>query len=242
MKKTVAFLFAGLLAGVTFAGKDNVVITFSTPGPDTYADKSVVADGECYALVWTKADSEFEGFNADGTAKGDSKVALIAPIAEGGKCPPVQFQIDEDYAKVNYPGGTWGVYLLDTRKFAADANGVILKDADGKKILESVGGKAVSGFGKVADADSFAAASASGAANIKAAVKAGAVKITDIKFVGDNVRLTVEGAVEGFALGLKNADTPTAVEGATPTEQYAVPQDGKMYLFAPKAEKGFFSL
>ena len=159
MKKTIAFLAAGLCAGTLLAGMNNVVIQFSTVGPDKYADGTTVMDGECYALVWTPTGSEFQGINEKGEAAGDSKVAVKAPIAIGGKCPNVQFQIDEGYANEHYNGGTWGVYLLDTRKFATkevtdtvDGKKVtqtqIEIDSTGKKIATGVGGS-VSGYGQV---------------------------------------------------------------------------------------------
>ena len=160
MKKTIAFLAAGLCAGTLFAGMNNVVIQFSTVGPDKYADGATVMDGECYALVWTPTGSEFQGIDAEGEAAGDSKVAVKAPIAIGGKCPNVQFQIDETFANANYPDGTWGVYLLDTRKFATkevtvtvDGKEVkqtqVLIDSNGKKVATGVGSTTVSGYGQV---------------------------------------------------------------------------------------------
>ena len=159
MKKSIALVFAVLLAGVLFAGMNNVVIQFSTVGPDKYADGTTVMDGECYALVWTPTGSEFQGIDAEGEAAGDSKVAVKAPIAIGGKCPNVQFQIDETFANANYPDGTWGVYLLDTRKFATEEVTVtvdgkdvkqtkVLLDENGKKRATGVG-DAVSGYGQV---------------------------------------------------------------------------------------------
>ena len=161
MKKTIAFLAAGLCAGTLLAGMNNVVIQFSTVGPDKYADGTTVMDGECYALVWTPTGSEFQGINEKGEAAGDSKVAVKAPIAIGGKCPNVQFQIDEIYANEKYPNGTWGVYLLDTRKFATEEVTVtvdgkevkqtkVLLDANGKKIATGVDSKGtVAGYGQV---------------------------------------------------------------------------------------------
>ena len=161
MKKSIALVFAVLLAGTLLAGTNNVVIQFSTVGPDKYADGATVMDGECYALVWTPTGSEFQGINEKGEAAGDSKVAVKAPIAIGGKCPNVQFQIDETYANENYPNGTWGVYLLDTRKFATEevtvtVDGKDIKqtqvkiDANGKKIATGVDSKGtVAGYGQV---------------------------------------------------------------------------------------------
>ena len=159
MKKSIALVFAVLLAGVLFAGKNNVVVQFSTVGPDTYADGAPVKDGETYALVWTPTDSVFQGINSDGTAAGDSKVVLKAPFAKGGHCPNILFQVDEGYANEHYNGGTWGVYLLDTRKFETERVKIVVDGqeieqtqvkvgADGKKVATGVGGT-VSGYGAV---------------------------------------------------------------------------------------------
>lgn len=165
MKKTISFLAAGFCAGTLLAGMNNVVIQFSTVGPDKYADGTTVMDGECYALVWTPDGATFGGINSNGDAIGENDkgqkctVAVKAPIAIGGKCPNVQFQIDETYAEKYYPNGTWGVYLLDTRKFATkevtdtvDGKKVtqtqIEIDSTGKKIATGVGGS-VSGYGQV---------------------------------------------------------------------------------------------
>ena len=163
----VLCLLSVVLALPLLAGMNNVVIQFSTVGPDKYADGTTVMDGECYALVWTPDGATFGGINSKGEAIGGNDkgqkctVAVKAPIAIGGKCPNVQFQIDETYADVNYPGGTWGVYLLDTRKFATEEVTVtvdgkevkqtkVLLDANGKKIATGVDSKGtVAGYGQV---------------------------------------------------------------------------------------------
>lgn len=241
MKKTLAFLFAGLLSAVAFAGKDNVVITFSTPGPDKYADGSLVEKGEIYALVWTPTGSTFEGIGADGQALGDSKVVIKAPVAVGHHCPLVQFQIDQTYRASNYPDGSWGVYLLDTRVYEADENGVVLKDADGKAILKSVGGTAVNGYsaGKVAEGQ-FVTASANEVlkAETQSKIKEGSLKITGIKLVDGYVYVFADGAVPGFAYGIKSADTPQGVESAEAVPQYLTEREGKQVFITPQSESG----
>ena len=108
-------LMAGLVlafAGMATAAMDTV-LTFSTVGPDRYADGTDVVDGECYALVWT-ADVDGFALSDDGTATG-GKVVLVAPVAEDRRCPPVKLNIKADVAS-QYDGGVWGVYLLDTRE------------------------------------------------------------------------------------------------------------------------------
>ncbi len=113
MKKTLVALFAMASAAV-FAGANDLLISFSTPGPDYYADGKQVLVGERYALVWTAAD-------------GTKTPVLVYPGATAeGNCPPVLFIVDEnDIGKYN--GGTWGVYLLDTRDYESDATGNTLK-------------------------------------------------------------------------------------------------------------------
>ena len=119
MKKTIAVLFA-LISAAVFAGANDLLIMFSTPGPDKYADDTVVLDGESYALVWTGKD-------------GTQKTVLSVPFAKDGKCSPVLFVVDENDAP-QYAGGTWGVYLLDSRDFDKDPTGKTLAalDASGK--------------------------------------------------------------------------------------------------------------
>ena len=148
-----------------FAGMNNVVIQFSTVGPDKYADGATVMDGECYALVWTPDGATFGGINSDGEAIGENgkgqkcAVVLKAPFAKDGHCPNIQFQVDEGYANAHYKDGTWGVYLLDTRKFATETVKIVvdgkeieqtqvITGADGQKAATGVGG-AVSGYGAV---------------------------------------------------------------------------------------------
>ena len=106
---------AVLLAGAATAGIEDMVLRFSTSGPDRYADGTVVADGECYALVWSPAGKAFSGFNADGTAASpDDCVVLAAPLAQNGKCRDAFFQVPAaEYAELE--GGEWAVCLVDTR-------------------------------------------------------------------------------------------------------------------------------
>ena len=91
--KTTYFLFLIGIAFVTFAHSvGDARLSFSTKGPDRYADGSVVLDGECYALVWSK-DGKFEGFAANGECIDEcDRIVLIAPIAKEGHCPPVLFR------------------------------------------------------------------------------------------------------------------------------------------------------
>ena len=59
MKKTIAVLFA-IASAAAFAGMNDLIVSFSTPGPDKYADGTEVKVGECYSLVYTKADGSQE--------------------------------------------------------------------------------------------------------------------------------------------------------------------------------------
>jgi len=216
-------IFATLLAAIglsAFAGKDNVVITFSTKGPDTYADGSVVRDGESYALVWTKSGSTFAGINPDGTAAGDSKVAVRAPVATGGACPNVQFQIDEAYANKTYPGGTWCVVLCDTRRFATEDVKVLVGgeeivqkrvklDAEGNKVVLGVGGS-VSSYGLVAANIGRTLASATGAATAAGDLPAGVEppKVKDFKVIDGNAYLYLSGTSSALSYGVAAGSTP----------------------------------
>ena len=123
MKRLMTMLGVAGLAVASFAAVDDTLISFSTPGPDKYADGSDVLAGECYALVWS-ADGVFEGIKADGTTVDPAdKVVLLAAVAKQGEkgtyCPPLLYQVDAELA-ATLANGVYAVYLLDTRVAAAD--------------------------------------------------------------------------------------------------------------------------
>lgn len=114
MRTILISLILTACATVFAHGLDDVCVSFSTQGPDRYADGSAVLDGECYALVWS-ADGKFEGFTAGGGCLDtNDSVVLVAPVAKDGRCPRVLFQIPAETAG-RLDGGFYAVYLLDTR-------------------------------------------------------------------------------------------------------------------------------
>ncbi len=133
MKKMIALcVFAVSLSAV--AAVEDIVLTFSTKGPDTYADGSTVLDGECYALVWrpTGATGTFT-FAADGAAADGAvgEVILTAPAAKDGACKSITIQIAASFAAAR-ENGTWSLYLLDTRTIAADGTVSLAGTANGR--------------------------------------------------------------------------------------------------------------
>ena len=121
--KKIAGMLSLWLCSVAFAGMEDMVLRFSTPGTDRYADGSVVADGECYALVWSPKGTVFSGFNADGTPVASTdRVVLAGALALNGRCRDTLFQIPADeYAALE--GGEWAVCLVDTRNIAGVPTG-----------------------------------------------------------------------------------------------------------------------
>ena len=117
-------LLGSVFAGVAEGALDDKLARFSTPGPDRYADGSIVVDGECYALVWSPAGRAFSGFNADGTAaSATDRVVLAGPLAQGGKCRDSVFQIPaKEYKELK--DGEWAVCLVDTRRLDGTPAGV----------------------------------------------------------------------------------------------------------------------
>lgn len=215
MKKTIAALFAVLSAAV-FAGAGDVLITFSTPGPDKYADGTDVLEKERYALVWTPTE-------------GEQKIVLTYPgakkieNADGMHCPPVLFIVDENDAK-NYTDGTWGVYLLDTRNYTNGADGSELaKDFD----ENAVNVKAPVKEGIVSTAKMESAANG-------AAVAAGSFEIpnptvTGIKVEGAKVFITVKDIVPCFEYTLKS--------GSDVQAEFVLPKGGVSSEMAASAKE-----
>ena len=225
MKKTIAALFA-LTTAAVFAGAGDLLISFSTPGPDKYADGTTVKDGECYALVYTKGETQ--------------EKVLVYPGAKNGCCPTVVFIVDE-IAAAKYTGGTWGVYLLDTRVFTTDENG-------DTKVEDNLSGLTTGENCMVAVADDVANASGFGTANASAGVTPEAhlsnvkqPRVTGIKIVGANVVVTVADTVPFAGYTLQSGDDVvnfSVPEGAKAVNGSA--SEGEINLVAPKKEGAQF--
>ena len=240
MKKLVAIvsLFtAGLLFAVPVPSVD--CITFSTVGPDTYADGSTVLDGECYALVWS-ADGEFDGIKADATpVDANDKVVFVAPYAKDGKCQTVVFQIADGFVS----GGEFEVFLLDTRRYADGGAVSVGKGADGKLVVNKAVAAAsdvkVSRGGSVG-AETTSEASVSATAPTSVPEGATAPKIKSIGVEGDYVVVEVEDTNGYLNYALKGGATPS-VEGAAGEAKTG--NGGTIRLVYPKSgNAGFFKV
>lgn len=206
MKKTIAAL-AAVLSAAVFAGANDLLISFSTPGPDKYADGTTVLDGESYALVWTAAD-------------GAQETVLSVSRAKDGRCKKFLFIVDEKDAS-NYVNGTWGVYLVDSRDFVTDPTGQTLSALDENGIPKVVNVKAPLA-NDVAASSGFASAKASSGiapgsydlvgANVPKPVVSG------IKIVGANVVVTVKDTVPFVGYTLQAGDD---------SFNFAIPDDAK---------------
>lgn len=223
MKKTIAALFAVASAAV-FAGANDLLIMFYTPGPDKYADGTVVLDGESYSLVWTAAD-------------GTQTPVITVPAAKNGKCDPILFTIDEKNVS-KYDGGTWGVYLLDSRDFAKDATGKTLAALDEKTGVPTVVNVKASVNDGIANAGGFESAVAktgvSAGSYDLAAAEVPVPQVTGIKVVGANVIVTVKNTVPfvGYTLqsgsDVSNFAIPAGATSANGTAS------GEINLVTPK--------
>ncbi len=228
MKKILAAVFA-LASAAVFAGANDLLIVFSTPGPDKYADGTTVLDGESYALVWTPTE-------------GAQETVLSVPLAKDGKCPPVLFIVDENDAP-KYTDGTWGVFLLDSRDFAKDATGKTLAalDESGKPSLVNVKASVTDGLAKSSGFASAVAAKGVSAgeydlegANVPKPVVAG------IKIVGANVIVTVKNTVPFVGYTLQAGDDVSNFAVPEGASSAAGSASDEINLVAPKKDGAQF--
>ena len=238
--KKILMMLAMAATSAALAGQDNLLATFSTKGPDCYADGTVVKDGESYALVWTKAGAAFAGITVTGEAVGDqnlNRVLCIAPLAKDGRCPDVVVEVNKLVADLYAGAGTFSLHLLDTRK------------ADGTPGGVEAG---VNGFG-AAQAFTLSASQQlqSGVATNAALAATATVlpdsipqpKIKSIEVKDGIVRLTVARTSKFVRYGVSSGDTPATL---TADSDFA-PQDGNdagdIVIEAPaKGTSGFFSV
>ena len=231
------FASAVIAAGV-FADAANVLVSFSTTS-DKYADGTAVKDGEWYALCWS-ADENFDGLKLDCTPVDPAeKVLILAPLAQGGRCPYVVFQVDSAKAPV---GGNYFVYLLDTRDVAEGAVSAATVADDGRRVPENV----VNGS---AAAQSFTA-SASIGSNVATAASAGSVaqadwnavqpKITGFDLVDDaTVKISVAGMMNGLNYKVKMGSALDNMTTATSTPKT---EDGKAVFYVDDKDARFFKV
>ena len=116
--KVLAAVSALCCCAMVQAASDDYFACVSTKGPDCYFDGTPVADGEVYALVYTKKGATFAGFQADGTLvdPNSSDIVMLLPQAENGHCKKTLCVVPKTYATATRLKGLWELFLLDTRK------------------------------------------------------------------------------------------------------------------------------
>lgn len=246
MKSFVAMCVAAATFSA-FAAANDLVLTFSSTGPDTYSDGTRVLDGECYALVWLPEGSEGFALSANGTVADPSQgeVVLTAPVAEDGKCPTIVFEIDSALAD-RYASGTWCVYLLDTRQYAEDGSVSLAGVSNGSAKSVNAIGRIAGVSVKVSDAarapETAIASEAVSAATASALPKdVPQPKIKGIRVEGGFVYVTVENTVPYLQYNLDAGSTPAKLdESKAANNPVNGKVDGDIILVTPVKDGGSF--
>ena len=238
MKNGIKFFILNasfFMAATLFAAQNDTLIVFSTPGPDTYRDGTAVLDGESYALVWTANGSTFGGLTGEGKCvSSNDHLVAVAPIAEKGRCPETVFEIDAGLAK-SFQGGTFALYLLDTR----------IRNAAGAVALAAF----ENGFPKVvnayADAASCAgeggklvASSSLSLAEVGVLSEIAAPVITSIQLKGAKIEIKTKGlsaAADYYVVGGEDVKLREVIKSERTAEDIFT-------VDAADAQSGFFSI
>ena len=234
-----ALIAAGLLAFAATAEEEDVLVTFSTRGPDRYADGTSVKAGEVYALVWVRDGHAFAGVDLNGEAvdAANSAVVMAHPLAREkvvrgetrGYCPPTLFQVPADFA-ATHADGAYALCLLDTRVSSASG------------LAPSGDPRRVQGWGLVegarircASGATAAGALAAGAPDGTTAGAASALpagedvpqpRITKIEMAEDHVALKVTGTSPRLLYNVATGATPGRRDRAYAA---AAPQGGRSH-------------
>ena len=249
MKKMIAMCaFAASLSA--FAAVEDVVLTVSTKGPDTYADGSTVLDGECYALVWQPAGATGAlAIAADGSVVDPTQgeIVLTVPTAKNGRCPTIAFQIAASYA-AQHEGGTWSLYLLDTRTSAADGTVSLAGVANGRakavNAASAVAGATVQATAASATLGAAApqtlAASGAATAATVSAIPADAPQPTvkDIRVDGGYVYVTVADTAPYLQYNLTAGTDPANLNEAKAAENPVNGKSGEDIILVTPAKAG----
>ena len=233
------------VANLCFGDASNLLVTFSTPGPDRYADGKTVLDGERYALVYVRGS--FGGIAADGRAvDADDAVVAVLSRAEKGRCPTTVFQVPSELANT-LTGGSYAVYLLDTRLAPAADGAVRLAPTDAKTGLPTAIAKTTEVATEIA-ANAYAGTRATGVAAaadaVATAVPADAPQpvIKSIRVDGAYVYITVAGTIPSLQYNVAGGETPDSLmPGVGAPAQGAASVDEEITIIAPaQADGGFF--
>ena len=242
MKKIMLGLCSLGVSLAALAAVNDSLLMFSTKGPDRYSNGDDVLAGECYALCYVTDPASFS-IRSDGTAAAGGEVLVTAPVASpmgdgaGMHCPNLVYTIPAAKAAV-LDGGTFAVYLLDTRVPDATA-------PSGYRVSGVQDGKAavVNGSGAVA-ADGTIASGSTGVASFNGSVVDGGrvsiesvvdqPSITAIKVDGADIVLTVSGLSPAVGYRVLSGAGPsgvsTEVESTRSGDTFTVSKDAGRFF------------
>jgi len=246
MTKVVALMLTMMASLFLQAATDDVLLAFSTKGPDRYADGTPVLEGEVYAVVWTRTGFDFAGVDMNGRVVDEANNAVIVALPRGKysakcggvRCPKTLFQLGAAVTK-KYVGGRYALVLLDTR--VADGKGGFV--ASGR--TDRVNGWGLVENSRVAPV-SGGCASATGLENAMttntSAVPAGEnlpqPKITGITVKDGYVYLTVKGTSDRLLYNVAAGDRPgrRVTRHAAPATPGHARADREITIVMPQTE------
>ena len=198
--KKLLFSAAVLSAMMTFA-TDYAAVSFSSTGTDTYADGTLVPDGEMYALVWS-ADGVFEGLNVDGTPTDANDKVVVALSLKKGESVIVNIEATDPVVTT----GSLAVLLADTRTAEGKVAGALKHVKATAKLDQEV--KVSTGSAPTSVAAGATAKDAAVAAGFPADFPM--PKITGMALTDTQVILTVEDTNPNADYAVQGGDTPAA--------------------------------
>lgn len=219
--KCVVAVAAMALSVVLSAAEEDVLVTFSTRGPDRYADGTSVKAGEVYALVWVREGHAFAGVDLNGAAVDaeNSAVVMAHPLAREkvvrgetrGYCPPTLFQVPAAFA-ATHADGAYALCLMDTR--VSSASGLAPSGnpnhvqgwglVEGARIRSAAGTSAAGALG----AGSPDGTTAGTASALPAGEDFPQPRITGIEMAEDHVALKVTGTSPRLLYNVATGATP----------------------------------
>ena len=235
--KRLSLRAACMMVSASFAGFERTIFC-STTGPDYYKDGVTQAvDGEVYALVWTKDGAPAFEIDAAGNVLSEgSKVIKMVSIAKDGKCPPVLFVLTGENADIT--GGTFSLYLLDTRSKAEDGTEKVAMFADNKIVVCNSYEKLGSGV-KISDSLALGAADAAKGGKSASGTPPPPVenpaKISGITVKNGQVYVEIENAIPSIRYAISAGKTPAASDKILANGVNGVP-GGKITLVVDKAD------
>lgn len=235
----------------SYANMDSVLISYTASGSDVYKDGTPVKGKECYAIVWVKDGSNFQGFWDDGTLVNDDfskkpilKYSDLFSVVELNRNESCLIEVDSaEYSLRTSKLYQYSlcVFLLDTRNASGIPVGLSENGLPGRVNHWGMAVNSSVDVVKTGSLISMLTAVPAAANSALTDSREGEFKprITGIRIEGKKAKISVKGLTHRKTVGIARGDQVSNLAGCYDKKD----ADGEAeFSVDVEGENGFFSV